>query len=377
MLDILFYLLDSQYEPEIVAAMGDREYIYHHAFTSEEVIQVCQREYIDLIVVWPARQALLEDLLTLLNMNNLSYLPVIAVVTSEKETAPLLELPLSEVIVVPTTKKEFFHIIENTIRDVEGEAALHTPNRWKGDLGNFNLIDLIQMVGANGKDAILSIQYHDLLGQIFFRTGKVVRATLRNFDTLTALHKLVGLRKGTFQVQFARVDLADSLELSNEELIIELLQYLTRQEQAYRELPGLFEEIVLNPRAIQDTPSQDQIQILQHFDQGTTINDLLLMINEDNIEVLDALQEMFAKGWLIRSQDLDVLQKEELESKKLGSLFQSLTNLFKREKKEESLPATKPANQSTIRKTVPEIEVQTPPLEEEVLLKIENKLGTI
>ncbi len=377
MLDILFYLLDQQYEPEIVAAMRDREYIYHRAFTSDEVVQVCQREYIDLIVVWPARQALLEDLLTLLNMNNLSYLPVIAVTTSEAEIGPLLELPVSEVINMPTTKKEFFHIIENTIRAVEGEVTLHSPTKWKGDLGNFNLIDLIQMVGANGKDAILSIQYHDLLGQIFFRSGKVVRATLRNFDTLTALRKLVGLRKGTFQVQFARVDLADSLELSNEELIIELLQYLTRQEQAYSDLPGLFEEVVVNPQAILETPSQDLIQILQLFEQGGTLNDLLLIVNEDNIEVLKKVREMFRKGWLIRSQDLDVIQKEALENKRLGALFQSITSLFKREKKQEIAPSVQPPNQLAETKERSVITVQPPPLEEDVLTKIEDQLGSI
>ncbi|HFE64041.1 MAG TPA: hypothetical protein ENK14_06435, partial [Caldithrix sp.] len=89
MLDILVYLLDNQYEEEIVHALKGKKYIYHRADALTDVIRICKEDFIDMLIIWPTDALSLEKLFTTLRKNNLDYLPVIAVVKKGQDLVPV------------------------------------------------------------------------------------------------------------------------------------------------------------------------------------------------------------------------------------------------------------------------------------------------
>jgi len=207
---------------------------------------------------------------------------------------------------------------------------------WQGNLDEFSLIDLIQMVETSHKDAILSISYRDHLGQVYFRGGKVIRASFRNLDTFHALSKLVNLSKANFHVQFTRVDLADSLELSNEELLVELVQQLGEQEKYFQSLPNLQEEYI-SVESPEPPQNEVQAQILDLCQEGETLSDLMISMNEDNQEILKNALSLVEGKMLVRRQDFELLEKQKAVKKGLGRLFNSFGSFFKKEKKTEEI----------------------------------------
>ena len=80
MIDLLIYLLDNQYEDEIISTLKGRNFLFHKATSVEELVEICKQEFVDLILVWPATHDVVADVLTVLNMQELAYLPVIPVV---------------------------------------------------------------------------------------------------------------------------------------------------------------------------------------------------------------------------------------------------------------------------------------------------------
>ncbi len=374
MYDILVYLLDQQYEDEIISSMQGRRYIFHHASTSDEVVEICKQDFIDLILIWPANSEVVADVLTVLNMKELGYIPVIPVVRKEEEILPILQMPVADVIRIPLPRQEFFLIVEQTVQSLEGGMEGFSDNQWRGNLEEFSLVDLIQMVEGGHKDAILTVSYKEHLGQIFFRQGNVIRATLRNLDSMQALKKLISLPNGSFQVNFTRVDITDDLGMKNQELLIDLLEQIAEQEKYYQVIPDPQDELVLLNTPSDLEPHSLKAKILDICSEGRTIYDILITLNEDNLKILKEVQELVQDGYLVRRQDYALLSSREDDKKGLGKFLSSLTDIFKKNKKEEIEPVSPEVPEFTDEVVQPRITYQITPVAAEEIQKIRNKL---
>ncbi|GAB4366503.1 MAG: hypothetical protein Kow0042_06450 [Calditrichia bacterium] len=335
MKDILIYLLNEEYEEELIDAFKGKRYIYHRARDNEEVINICRQDFVDLILVWPADADSTADLLTVLNMNDLGYIPVVPVVPKSENILSILKLPVADVIPIPMPRQEFFIILNQLLQSLDSEIRLIDDQKWHGSLEDFNLVDLIQMVEASGKDAILTLSYKDHLGQIFFQKGSVIKAKLRNLSSREALKKLVGLRSGSFDVQFTAVTLSGDLELSNQELLVELMQYLGEEEKFFRFMPRAEEDVIFYNKPPDDILTPDMDRILSICQEGESVRNILITLNEDNLRILKLLQSLIQDGYLVRRQDYNLLTREESEHRGLGKIWSYVTNVFKKSKKPE------------------------------------------
>jgi len=61
----------------------------------------------------------------------------------------------------------------------------------------------------------------------------------------------------------------------------------------------------------------------------------MLELDFDNKDILKAVQELIQDGFLVRSQDYDLIVQQESEQHGLSKLFNSLLGIFKRGKKFE------------------------------------------
>lgn len=374
MLDILIYLLDTQYEEEIIRSLKGQNYIYHRAVNSDEVIENCQHDFIDIILVWPATSDIVADLLTVLNMQDLNYVPVVPVVHKDDNLSSILQLPVTDVITIPLAKQEFFTIIEQIIQNLESKPNTMQGQHWHGNLDEFSLIDLIQMVEASNKDAILAVSFKDQLGQVFFRHGKVIKATLKNLDTMSALNKMVCLYNGNFHVHFTRVDLADSIEFTNQELLVELIQQIGEQEKYYQTIPDLYNDLVTLNYPPQEKINEVNSLILENCKEGQSIYELMISMNEDNLEILKNIQELVQDGYLVSRQDFELLNKQESEKRGLGRFFNTITGIFKKGKnslEDISMPQ-QPEELSEIFE--PELVCQPQPVKHETVKMIQKYL---
>ncbi len=332
MIDILILLLDEQYEEEIFKALSEKDFIYHKATTTNEVVEICRTEFIDLILCWPATQDVISNLLTVLNINQLSHVPVIPVLPQKEDIMSMMQQPVADVISIPLPKAEFYAILHQVLESFKGDTKASTAQNWDGSLAEFSLIELIQMIEASQKDAILTISYKDQLGQLYFHNGKVIRASLRNLNSMDALNKLLILKNAYFHIEFTRVDLSDSIELTNQELLSELSQNLEEQQKYLNVIPDNDEDIITLKYPQKQVLNSVQTDLLKKCEDGANLFDLLVELNQNNISILQSLEKLFQDGYLVLRQDYDLITRQSEEKKGVGGMFK---RLFKKEKKPE------------------------------------------
>jgi len=115
MIDILVYLLDQQYQEEIVSTLGGVNYNYHQASAIDELINICSQDDIDLILVWPAKVEVIEDLITILQTKNFGYIPIVPVINKQDDILPIMKIPVVEVKQFPLPKLEFITLLNHQL----------------------------------------------------------------------------------------------------------------------------------------------------------------------------------------------------------------------------------------------------------------------
>lgn len=333
MLDIVVYLLDQQYREEISEALKERDYVFYFADNSKDVIRICKQEFIDLLLVWPASTNSIEDLLTLLNSYQLSHLPVIPVVQAQTDLPLMMQLPVSGVISVPLPRQEFYTLLAQISHNLRGASRLLQGRYWQGRLEEFALIDLMQMVEMSSKDAMATISYKGHTGQIYFKQGEIIRATLRNLEGLDALRKMSFLTHAKFQVSFTPIEPEYSMGMDNAEIFEQLKKHLKLQQKFLGTLPDFRVDLKSVTKKVKAELSDIKKQILELCHNGESIYELLIIMNTDNVEILRNMEELLGEGLLVRSSEYQLLNYEKTNRKGFASWLGNFTGFLKKESK--------------------------------------------
>ncbi len=339
MQDILFLLNDDQYEDEIVETLKQGEYIYHRASNNDELIKVVRQDSIDLVITWMMDAEVVRNTLSTLAQHAMGFLPVVPVVPNTEAIEPFLTLQIADIITVPLPREEFLFILNDLIGGMQQSGEMGNTRLWEGNLEEFSLVDLIQMVESNHKDAILTVNYKGHLGQIYFRGGKVIKITLRNLTGIPALLKLASLHKAEFQIQFTRVELPDTIQNTNQELLIAILSQLSDQEKLLQDLPDVFEPLV-TARIPEEESDELKTKILQMCQEGMSIHELLITLNEDNLRILQVIRELMEGEYLIPRNQLKGKPRIVQSGKGVGGLFKKISKILKRDKEESEFSET-------------------------------------
>ena len=333
MLDVLVYLLDEEYKDEIESSFRSKDFLFHYADHPKEVADICKQEFIDLILVWPATYDNTANLLTILNKDYLCFLPIIAVVKDENEISEILQTPIVGVITIPIAKDEFYLLIEQHMKNVRGESTILQGRFWKGNLEEFDLIDLMHMVEMSSRDAMLTLSWRGHQGQIYFSRGKIIRANLRSLEGLEAISKLLDFIKANFQVHFTQVESVKSIEIDNRGIFEELQKIISERNDLTKYLPDFETDLVVTQQSDGYDVNEVKEQIFELCENGESINGLLIVMNYGSIEILKNIKEMLKDGQLARRQDYETAVSDKTEKKGLGQFLNNLGGIFKKDKR--------------------------------------------
>ncbi len=332
--DLLIYLTEKVYRDEVRQLFSGAGWRATLVEDLDEVGELLQQELFDLILVWTGEFEKLSNVIALLEVDNYDYIPVVAA-TPHRETAlKMAAQPVVDVLTIPMAKEEFFQRIRLVLEDSGAIATVVEGSNWQGSIEEYNLVDLIQMIEHRGVDAILTMTCNGKSGQVFFRKGKIVDAQFQTLQGMNALKKMAFWPYGYFKTALGHLpDGTDQLRLSNQDILMILIEYLVKQSRLLDGLPELDELLQLVPgQSIKElTPLQHLIT--NYCDQPTSTLDLLLSLGDQNEDILTEVHVLLQQGVLGRYQEI----KDRLETRQqsgLGKLVSSLSSLFKR--KEET-----------------------------------------
>lgn len=375
--DILIYLTDPDAKTDVANLFQDEPHALTMTDELDAVLDACQQDIIDLLLIWPATPEITANVATLLAGHQFGYIPLVPVLPAGTTAADFYNLPVAELIQTPKPREVFLKILQNVLRDVGSEATLEGDAHWEGSLAEYNLVDLIQMIELSTRDAELMLKFDDMAGVIYFEQGQVVDARLGKLEGLAALKKLAVWQRGHFRARLVALgEHRSTIEGQNQDLLVTLVEYLLKIETLSEGLPRLYEPVMANPLVKLSKPTPLQKRILAVCRHPRTIFAVLSALEDQNEDILLELNYLFQNGNIGRKNEVEAQIREAEEQSGLDKLITSVSSIFKK-KAEPAIYVSDFRPEAPREETLPLIAGTPEPLSPEEIRIITEKLEAI
>lgn len=331
MYEILVYLEDRDYQDEISTLFTFSNFEVTVSHNINEVVEITSEELLDLVMIWPADSENVKTLIDELKKNDLEYLPVLAIIVDKDQIEKIVSLQITDYVLLPAPREEFYTVITDIIEDIDVQSTVLEGMHWQGSLEEYNVIDLFQMIDENKNDAELILSSGDKNANIYFKKGKLVHAKLEGFAGEAALHKIVFWSEGNFRIKFNDQSfIEDSIQSTNQEILLILAHDLSEFDRVYRGLPDLFEHLIVNPFTEMANISAIQKKILNKCKSPISIFDLLLEFQEENKLIISELKGLLGKNSIGRKKEVESLISEEQRKRGFSRIMDSISSVFRK-----------------------------------------------
>lgn len=177
-----------------------------------------------------------------------------------------------------------------------GSSIQPEASDFRGDLAQVSVVDLIQLLGANRRSGVLTLQTPLGAGEVRFGGGEVVDALYRRLEGKKALYRLLGEREGTFSfVGGTGSSVLRRIDAPTHALLMDGI----REIDEARELRGALDLgddalIALTP-PFDETPEAEAM-VLNMLITPHTLIELLDEVSVLDLEVLRAVSELLESG---------------------------------------------------------------------------------
>ncbi len=366
-------LCPREFQEELAPLLQEAQWHWVVVDGTEALLDHANRTLADAIVTYRLAVNQLEDLITVLNLHQFNYLPLFAIINNREELVQALALPIAGGAFVPVSRKELLYKLERMIHDLDIHRTVMEGVNWQGNLLEFNLIDLLQMVEGSGKDGIIEFRYLDWVATLYFHQGRPIQAKIGELEGFPAVLKMGGWNRGTFQVKFTRLpSVVDTINMSTQEVLVQLMAKISEQESLKQALPAYTDEIMANPFVQLENLTPLQQRILELLQQPRPLFQLLLMLPEDDRDILKELLHLWESQAVGLRSDVEQRIQQEEEQKGVGKFLSTLAGFFRR----KETPSMEPEPYQ-YEEEPPEVKVtvELPSLTEKDFEVIREKLG--
>ncbi len=363
----------EEFKQEIQPLLTASGWQWEVVTNTEALLSVVESSLPDVLVTYRLPINTIEDLLTLLNLHQFQFLPVYAVVPEPHLLEAALKLPIGGAAFVPVSRTEVGFKLERLLQVLDTQRTIMEGGNWQGNLEEFNLIDLLQLVESTGKEGVIEFRYLDWQATLFFYEGRPIHAEMGELNGLPAIFKMGGWHRGVFQVKFKRLPrVEDSIGLSTQDVLVQLMAKISEQESLKQQLPSYTEDLLYNPFVKLEQVSPLQERILDILQNPRPLFQILLMLPEDDREILKEILILWEKGAVGLRQEVEQRIEQEEQQKGVGRLLSTFTRLFRRK---EEHPTETVAYHYEEEPPEIRVDVQLPSLTNKDFDAIREKLG--
>lgn len=217
----------------------------------------------------------------------------------------LWELGVKDIIRLPILKEEMKLRMERFFRAISNSEVEEQTVGMQGKLEDYNLIDIVQTLEQNKKTGML-IMYHGRdEGRIWFTEGEICDARFRNVDNISAIMKLMTWMEGDFTMTFTGETYERKIEIDNQQILLDAIQYLDERNQIMQTLPDQDEVLLISPETDLTTMNPEDATYLRFFHGGQTIATYLTSFDDDEISLLKRVSAFVEKDHLMNREQFD------------------------------------------------------------------------
>lgn len=234
-----------------------------------------------------------------------SNIPILVATTRTEHLMEVWADKVFDLITLPVMKEEFWFWFGRVAILLGGGNVLSSRAAMQGKLHDISAIDLIQILEGRGKSAIIQLTRGDQSGKIWLQDGNIQSANYRGFGQVEAVLHLLTWPDGAFSVTFESVEIIKSIELKNEQILLEAAQRIDKRDKLLSFLPGTDETLLISPE-LDLFQNKDHVSAyLKFFQGGKTINELLQHFDVDELILLDQVYDFVQSKKLMTRDQFD------------------------------------------------------------------------
>ncbi len=159
------------------------------------------------------------------------------------------EMGAKDYLVKPLHVKEVIAHIRMVLRRLERRKTeqLETYMKFSGRLDQLNLADLIESFGVERKTGVLTLSNGRKTGQVYFRDGAVVNASVGDIKQEPAIYQMLPWNQGYFNMVFKEIDVPDEISISNLGLLLHGIKRIEIREKLMEQLSSPMTSFTITP----------------------------------------------------------------------------------------------------------------------------------
>ena len=207
----------------------------------------------------------------------------------------------------------------------------------QGNLEDFELTDVFQLIQLGQKDGGLRIQSEDDVGIVYFKGGIVIHAKTNSIQGETAIDTILSWKKGRFVFNPNEETLERTVELPIQQVILEAARRIDEMNKIQKLIPNF--EVIVNIIEVPEAGVEkihlkpEEWKILSFVDGSRSILEIASKVNVSEFETARVLYGLISSGLVRIVKQAQPIKKpvekpaEKKEEKKNGG---GLFGLFKK-----------------------------------------------
>ncbi len=214
------------------------------------------------------------------------------------------ELGAKDYLVKPLHVKEVIAHIRMVLRRLERRKTeqLETYMKFSGRLDQLNLADLIESFGVERKTGVLTISNGRRTGQVYFREGTVVNATLGNISQEPAIYQMLPWSRGYFNMVFKEIDVPDDISISNLGLLLHGVKRLEIREKLIEQLSSPETSFMITPTfkmlVTKKRVNGEIASFVKLFDGKRDVEQIIDDSGMDDLVALKRIVRLYQQGFI-------------------------------------------------------------------------------
>ncbi len=212
---------------------------------------------------------------------------------------------VKDYMIKPLHVKEVVARIRMILRRMERmrQDDVEPTRKLVGRLEEYSVADLIENFGVERKTGVLNVyNENNKNGEIYFRNGAVVHATLGTLKAEKAVYQMLPWRRGHFIMTFKDVQVEDTISVSNLGLLLHGFKRIEEREKLFKMLPSPETTFVLtdNFRKILSKKelSAEAAKFLTLIDGKRDIMQIIDESSYDDLKTLERLVKLYQQGFI-------------------------------------------------------------------------------
>ena len=244
----------------------------------------------------------------------------------------------------PANRKELGYILRAYTLGGQ-EQARPMADHIRGNLSDFNVIDLIHTFEKSENSGTLVLENGAKRGTIEFEKGQICNAEFRDVDPLEAVIIFSTWDEGVFHAKFDKQKRRRKIMLENEQVVLECRNYQDEQKELLQKLPDNDVKLYTAPDLEYEEFGPKDRQWFQKFKNGLSLAELSQEYAGNQNFMLKKILLWLEHNWLMDEATFRGKQ-ERIQAEQKKSVFKKWTSrVFHTSKKKKQVEQEMPSNE--------------------------------